>query len=183
MCKNVRDSGLALEVLGSKCPRLRALKLGQFHGICSAIGSELDGIALCSGLSRCCKLVKFEVQGCKGITVKGLRTMASLLRKTLEDEHARNFDLNQVNDDEAEDVNSEASVLNRNGEDRDYMDLNWGPEYEHRSSKKCKLGLMGTVPICHQAMDMAMAMEMGFGVVRAGKGCIIFRFGLGLVSC
>ncbi|BFG25015.1 hypothetical protein CerSpe_112890 [Prunus speciosa] len=201
VCKNVRDSGLALEVLGSKCPRLRALKLGQFHGICTAIGSELDGIALCSGLESlsiknsadltdmglieiargCCKLAKFEVQGCKRITVKGMRTMACLLRKTLvdvgisccknldaaaslralepirdriqrlhidcvweqEDEHARNFDINKVNDDEDEDVNSEASVLNRNGEDGDYMDLNWAAEYEHRSSKKCKLGLDG----------------------------------------
>ncbi|XP_068336800.1 F-box/LRR-repeat MAX2 homolog A [Pyrus communis] len=105
VCKNVRDSGLALEVLGSKCPRLRALKLGQFHGICSAIGSELDGIALCAGLESlsikncadltdmglieiargCCKLAKFEVHGCKRITVKGLRTMACLLRKTLVD--------------------------------------------------------------------------------------------------
>ncbi|TQD75239.1 hypothetical protein C1H46_039230 [Malus baccata] len=48
VCNNVRDSGLALEVLGFKCPRLRLLKLGQFHGICSAIRSELDGIALCA---------------------------------------------------------------------------------------------------------------------------------------
>ncbi|CAN6706354.1 unnamed protein product [Malus baccata var. baccata] len=105
VCNNVRDSGLALEVLGSKCPRLRLLKLGQFHGICSAIGSELDGIALCAGLESlsiknsadltdmglieiargCCRLAKFEVIGCKRITVKGLRTMACLLRKTLVD--------------------------------------------------------------------------------------------------
>ncbi|XP_050384625.1 F-box/LRR-repeat MAX2 homolog A [Argentina anserina] len=105
VCKNVRDSGLALEVLASKCPRLRALKLGQFHGLCSAIGSRLDGIALCHGLQSlsikncgdltdmglieiargCCKLAKFEVFGCKKITVQGLRTLACLLRKTLVD--------------------------------------------------------------------------------------------------
>ncbi|CAB4289398.1 unnamed protein product [Prunus armeniaca] len=46
----MRESGLALEVLGSKCPRLKVLKLGQFHGICFAIRYELDGIVLCSGL-------------------------------------------------------------------------------------------------------------------------------------
>ncbi|KAH0974101.1 hypothetical protein GBA52_016000, partial [Prunus armeniaca] len=50
MCARTCESGLALEVLVSKCPRLRALKLEQFHGICFAIGSELDDIALCSGL-------------------------------------------------------------------------------------------------------------------------------------
>lgn len=31
----------------------------------------------------CSKLVKFEVEGCKNITVDGLRTLASLLRETL----------------------------------------------------------------------------------------------------
>ncbi|EXC00240.1 hypothetical protein L484_010347 [Morus notabilis] len=105
VCLNVRDSGLALEVLGSKCPRLRALKLGQFHGVCSAVGSQLDGLALCQGLESltiknsadltdmglieigrgCCRLTKFHVHGCKEITVKGLRTMACLLRRTLVD--------------------------------------------------------------------------------------------------
>ncbi|XP_054812339.1 F-box/LRR-repeat MAX2 homolog A [Prosopis cineraria] len=105
ICKNVRDSSFALEVLNSKCPRLKVLKLGQFHGICLAIGSQLDGIALCQGLESlsikncadltdmglieiargCSRLVKFEVQGCKHITEKGLRTMACLLRKTLID--------------------------------------------------------------------------------------------------
>ncbi|XP_057953386.1 F-box/LRR-repeat MAX2 homolog A [Malania oleifera] len=105
VCKNVRDSGLALEVLCSKCPRLRSLKLGQFQGLCMAIGSQLDGIALCSGLRSLFiknsadltdmgliaisrgspMLTKFEVQGCKNITVKGLRTMACLLRGTLVD--------------------------------------------------------------------------------------------------
>ncbi|KAI4322775.1 hypothetical protein L6164_022440 [Bauhinia variegata] len=105
VCKNVRDSKLALEVLNSKCPKLKVLKLSQFHGICMAIGSQLDGIALCQGLESlsikncadlndmclieiargCSKLVKFEVQGCKHITERGLRTMACLLRRTLID--------------------------------------------------------------------------------------------------
>lgn len=105
VCKNVRDSGLALEVLGSRCPRLRVLKLGHFHGVCLAIGSQLDGIALCQGLESlsiknsadltdmglieiargCCRLVKFHVHGCKGITAKGMSTVACLLRRTLID--------------------------------------------------------------------------------------------------
>ncbi|KAF5481558.1 hypothetical protein F2P56_002199 [Juglans regia] len=103
VCKNVRDSGLALEALGSNRSKLKVLKLGQFHGVCMAIGSQLDGIALCRGLESlsiknsadlddmglieiargCGKLTKFEVVGCKKITGKGLRTLASLLRKTL----------------------------------------------------------------------------------------------------
>ncbi|XP_044502621.1 F-box/LRR-repeat MAX2 homolog A-like [Mangifera indica] len=105
VCKNVRESGSALELLKSKCPNLRALKLGQFHGICLAIGSQLDGVALCGRLESlsikncgdlndmgliaigrgCCRLAKFEVEGCKNITVKGFRTMACLLQKTLVD--------------------------------------------------------------------------------------------------
>lgn len=105
VAKNVRDSGPALEVLNTKCRKLRTLKLGQFHGICMAVGSQLDGIALCQGLESlsiknctdltdmglieigrgCVKLSKFEVEGCKRITVKGLRTMVSLLKRTLVD--------------------------------------------------------------------------------------------------
>ncbi|KAL5573681.1 hypothetical protein UlMin_023278 [Ulmus minor] len=105
VCQNVRDSGLALEVLGLKCPRLRVLELGQFHGVCLAIGSQLDGIALCQGLESlsiknsadltdmglieiargCSRLKKFHIHGCKGVTVKGLRTLACLLRPTLVD--------------------------------------------------------------------------------------------------
>ena len=105
VCKNVRDSSLALEVLNSKCPKLKVLKLGQFHRICLAIGSQLDGIALCQGLESlsvkncadltdmglieiargCSRLARFEVQGCKHITEKGLRTMTCLLRRTLID--------------------------------------------------------------------------------------------------
>lgn len=105
VCKNVRESSFALEALNSKCPKLKVLKLGQFHGICMAIGSQLDGVALCQGLESlsikncadltdmglieiargCSRLVKFEVQGCKHITERGLRTMTCLLRKTLID--------------------------------------------------------------------------------------------------
>ncbi|XP_022750803.1 F-box/LRR-repeat MAX2 homolog A-like [Durio zibethinus] len=103
VCMNVRDTALALEILNSKCKDLKVLKLGQFHGICLAIESQLDGIALCSGLEDlsiknsgdltdmgliaigrgCCKLSTFEVQGCRRITEKGLRTMVCLLRNTL----------------------------------------------------------------------------------------------------
>lgn len=105
VCHNVRDSGLALEVLARKCPRLRVLKLGQFHGVCSAIGSQLDGIALCQGLESlsiknsadltdmglieigrgCCRLKKLHIHGCQQITLRGLRTVACLLRRTLVD--------------------------------------------------------------------------------------------------
>ncbi|XP_050227684.1 F-box protein MAX2 [Mercurialis annua] len=103
ICKNVRDSFVALGALKSRCPKLKVLKLEQFHGVCMAIGSQLDGVALCSGLKSlsikkcadlsdmglieiargCCGLSKFEIEGCKKITMKGLRTMASLLHKTL----------------------------------------------------------------------------------------------------
>ncbi|WCJ25051.1 hypothetical protein M5689_006962 [Euphorbia peplus] len=103
VCKNVRDTCVALEALNSRCPKLKVLKLEQFHGICMAIESQLDGIALCSGLKAlsvnksadltdmslieigrgCRRLAKFEVEGCKRITTKGMRTMACLLHKTL----------------------------------------------------------------------------------------------------
>lgn len=103
VCKNVRDSGPALEVLGTRCRKLKLLKLGHFHGLCTAIGSKLDGVAFCEGLESlsiknsadlddmgliaiargCWKLKKFEVVGCKRITGKGVRTLTSLLRKSL----------------------------------------------------------------------------------------------------
>ncbi|XP_075477587.1 F-box protein MAX2 homolog A-like [Primulina tabacum] len=103
VCNNVRDSGPALEVLDSKCPNLRSLKLGLFHGISMPIESKLDGVALCQKLESlsirnvgdltdmgliaiargCCRLAKFEVQGCKKITTRGMRTFVSLLRQTL----------------------------------------------------------------------------------------------------
>lgn len=105
VCKNVSETSFALEVLGSKCPNLRVLKLGQFQGICLALGSRLDGIAICQGLQSlsvgncadlddmglieiargCSRLVRFELQGCKLVTEKGLRTMACLLHRTLID--------------------------------------------------------------------------------------------------
>ncbi|KAK6919704.1 COI1, F-box [Dillenia turbinata] len=100
---NVRDSGVALEVIRSRCPRLRALKLGQFHGICLASGSQLDGIALCERLESlslkncadlndmgliaisrgCSRLANFEVIACNKITGRGIRTMACILRESL----------------------------------------------------------------------------------------------------
>lgn len=105
VCNNFRESGPALEVLNSKCPKLRSLKLGQFHGISLPVESKLDGVALCQGLKSlsirnvgdltdmgliaigrgCCRLAKFEVHGCKKITAKGMRTLASLLSRTLVD--------------------------------------------------------------------------------------------------
>ncbi|KAJ9172808.1 hypothetical protein P3X46_016015 [Hevea brasiliensis] len=103
VCKNVRDTAVALEALNSRCPKLKLLKLQQFHGICMAVESQLDGVALCSRLESlsinksadltdmglieiargCCRLAKFEVEGCKKITMRGIRTMACLLHKTL----------------------------------------------------------------------------------------------------
>lgn len=103
--KNVNHSGVALEALNTKCKKIRALKLGQFQGVCSAADWQVDGVALCGGLQSlsiknsadltdmglvaigrgCCKLSKFEIQGCENVTVKGLRTMVTLLRKTLID--------------------------------------------------------------------------------------------------
>ncbi|KAK4743388.1 hypothetical protein SAY87_001389 [Trapa incisa] len=105
VCRNVRESGYALEVLSSKCKKLRTLELGHFHGIVMAIESHLDGLALCHGLTSlsirnsadltdmglieigrgCTSLVKFEVQACKNITWMGMRTLTSLCRRTLVD--------------------------------------------------------------------------------------------------
>ncbi|KAI3735952.1 hypothetical protein L6452_15479 [Arctium lappa] len=105
VCNNIRDAAPALEILNSKCPRLRSLKLGNFHGISMPIESKLDGVALCQRLESlsirnvadltdmgliaiargCTKLVKFEVQGCKNITVRGMRTFVCLLNRTLID--------------------------------------------------------------------------------------------------
>ncbi|XVF27492.1 hypothetical protein REPUB_Repub14bG0111900 [Reevesia pubescens] len=87
------------------CPRLKSLKLGQFHGICRGIDSRLDGIALCQGLESlsiknsadltdnalvaislgCPRLTKFEVLGCKRITGSGMWKLTHVLRKTLID--------------------------------------------------------------------------------------------------
>lgn len=105
LCNNIRDTAPAMEILNSKCPKLRSLKLGNFHGISMPIESKLDGVALCQRLESlsirnvadltdmgliaiargCSKLVKFEVQGCKNITVRGMRTFVCLLNRTLID--------------------------------------------------------------------------------------------------
>ncbi|XWS12513.1 hypothetical protein CRYUN_Cryun37aG0095700 [Craigia yunnanensis] len=104
-CHNVRDVWPALELLNSRCPRLKSLKLGQFHGICRGIDSRPDGIALCQGLESlsiknsadltdtalvaisfgCPRLSKFEVLGCKRITGTGMRKLTHGLRNTLVD--------------------------------------------------------------------------------------------------
>ncbi|XAR49541.1 hypothetical protein NMG60_11032781 [Bertholletia excelsa] len=107
VCKNVRDSRWAVGELNAKCPKLKSLKLGQFHGLCQAneptLESRLDGIGLCQGLVKlsiknsadltdlgliaigrgCWRLAKFEIEGCRKITVRGMRTLACLLEKTL----------------------------------------------------------------------------------------------------
>lgn len=103
VCNNIRDSGPALEILNSKCPKLKSLKLGNFHGISMPVESKLDGVALCQRLESlsvrnvadltdmgliaiargCSNLSKFEIQGCKNITVRGMRTFVSLLSRTL----------------------------------------------------------------------------------------------------
>ncbi|KAF3791822.1 F-box/LRR-repeat MAX2-like protein A [Nymphaea thermarum] len=105
VCHNVRGAGMALEVLGSKCRRLRSLKLGQFHGICRGDARRSDGIALCSGLESLCiknsgdlsdlgliaiacscpRLSKLEIHGCHGISSYGVMSMVCCLRKTLVD--------------------------------------------------------------------------------------------------
>ncbi|KAA8515108.1 hypothetical protein F0562_018105 [Nyssa sinensis] len=105
LCQNVRDTWPALELLNSKCHRLKSLKLGQFHGICRGIDYRPHGVALCKGLESlsikksadltdsclitislgCPKLAKFEVHGCSRITEMGIRKMACILRQTLVD--------------------------------------------------------------------------------------------------
>ncbi|XP_022777306.1 F-box/LRR-repeat MAX2 homolog A-like [Durio zibethinus] len=105
VCHNVRDAWPALELLNSRCPRLKSLKLGQFHGICRGIDFRPDGMALCHGLESlsiknsaeltdtvlvaislgCPRLSKFEVLGCKRITGTGMWKLTHVLRKTLVD--------------------------------------------------------------------------------------------------
>lgn len=105
VCHNVKDTWPALEVLNSKCPRLKSLKLGQFHGICKGIDARPDGLALCSRLESlsiknsadltdsrliaislgCPRLAKFEVHGCQRITEMGMNKLASILQQTLID--------------------------------------------------------------------------------------------------
>ncbi|KAH7544978.1 hypothetical protein FEM48_Zijuj01G0043400 [Ziziphus jujuba var. spinosa] len=115
VCHNVRSTGLSLELLASKCPRLKSLKLRHFHGIYNEINSQPGGIALCRGLESlsvynsadltdsgliaislgCPRLAKFEVYGCQEITEMGMRILASNLQKTLIDvriSSCKNFD-------------------------------------------------------------------------------------------
>ncbi|KAI7724460.1 hypothetical protein M8C21_005681 [Ambrosia artemisiifolia] len=100
---NVRDCGPALEVLNSKCLKLKCLRIGNFHGVSMPVESKLDGLALCQRLEAlsirnvadltdmgliaiargCCKLSKFEIQGCRNVTVRGMRTFVCLLSRTL----------------------------------------------------------------------------------------------------
>ncbi|KAE7995849.1 hypothetical protein FH972_000614 [Carpinus fangiana] len=101
---DVCHNGASMELLNAKCPRLKSLTLGKFHGICRGIDSR-HGIVQCSVLESLCiknsadltdsgliaislgclKLTKFEVHGCKRITEMGIRKLASNLRKTLID--------------------------------------------------------------------------------------------------
>ncbi|GKU92356.1 hypothetical protein SLEP1_g6094 [Rubroshorea leprosula] len=104
VCHNVRDAWQSLELLNSKCPRMKSLKLGQFHGICRDTDSDVpNGIAVCVGLESlsiensadltdstlvaishgCPNLSKFEVQGCNRITETGISTFVRVLQKTL----------------------------------------------------------------------------------------------------
>lgn len=109
VCSNVRESKVMLEHLHSKCPRLKTLKVGHFHGLCTAndptLGSKLDGIAMCQQLESlsirnsadltdfglvaiakgCSRLARFEIEGCDRITVKGMRLFVSLLHRSLVD--------------------------------------------------------------------------------------------------
>ncbi|XP_010539206.1 PREDICTED: LOW QUALITY PROTEIN: F-box/LRR-repeat MAX2 homolog A-like [Tarenaya hassleriana] len=102
---NVRDVWQALESLGSMCPGLSSLKLGNFHGICRGIDAKPDGIVFCQGLKHlsikhsadltdsclvaialgCQKLSKFEVRGCNKITETGLSKFMFILKNSLTD--------------------------------------------------------------------------------------------------
>ena len=50
ICNNVWDGGATFDVLNSRCPKLRSLKLGFFHGISMPVESKLHGVTLCQGL-------------------------------------------------------------------------------------------------------------------------------------
>ncbi|XP_031281892.1 F-box/LRR-repeat MAX2 homolog A-like [Pistacia vera] len=105
VCNDVGNTWPAQELLNSKCPRLKSLKLGHFHGICKALDCWPDGVALCRRLESlsikncadltdsglidislgCSKLTKFEVQGCNRITEIGMWNFSHILRRTLID--------------------------------------------------------------------------------------------------
>ncbi|KAK9228006.1 hypothetical protein WN944_020952 [Citrus x changshan-huyou] len=80
--KNVRDSGSASEALKSN--NLMGLPCWKWLESLSIKNcGDLSDMSLVAIGRGCSKLVKFEVEGCKNITVDGLRTLASLLRETL----------------------------------------------------------------------------------------------------
>ncbi|KAJ0986024.1 hypothetical protein J5N97_004380 [Dioscorea zingiberensis] len=105
LSQNVRDSGLALEALCRKCPKIKSLKLGMFHSVCRAAGLHLDGVAVCGGLTSLCiknsadlsdaslvtiargcrRLSSLEIHSCRNITETGIRKLAGLLRLSLVD--------------------------------------------------------------------------------------------------
>ncbi|OAY84400.1 F-box/LRR-repeat MAX2 homolog [Ananas comosus] len=102
---SVRGAGPALEALARRCPRIRALRLGRFHGICNAAWLHLDGVAVCGALQSLCvqdcpdltdsalaavargcrRLSSFEIRGCPLVTEAGLRKLAAALRSTLKE--------------------------------------------------------------------------------------------------
>ncbi|XP_073526017.1 uncharacterized protein [Phyllobates terribilis] len=105
VCKKFRASWMVMDALNHKCPNLRSLKLGHFLTLCRAIGSQLDGLALCNRLTSlslknspdltdfrliaigrgCSVLKKLEIHGCNHVTTSGFRTVSCLLSKTLVD--------------------------------------------------------------------------------------------------
>ncbi|THU48585.1 hypothetical protein C4D60_Mb06t00530 [Musa balbisiana] len=105
ICHNVRDAGPSLEALSHKCPKIKSLKLGQFHGVCKGAWLHLDGVAVCGRLESLCiknsadltdsslvtiargcsRLSKLEIHGCNKVTEMGIKKLSSMLRFTLVD--------------------------------------------------------------------------------------------------
>ncbi|RWW07440.1 hypothetical protein GW17_00029182 [Ensete ventricosum] len=105
ICHNVRDAGPSLEAMSHKCPKIKSLKLGQFHGVCRGAWLHLDGVAVCGRLESLCiknsgdltdsslvtiargcsRLSKFEIHGCNKVTEMGIKKLSSMLRFTLVD--------------------------------------------------------------------------------------------------
>lgn len=103
ICQDVVDSGVALEALSLRCPRIRSLKLGWFQGICKAAWLHLDGVAVCGALRSLCiknsddlsdssltaiargcrQLSRFEILGCAMVSESGIKKFTGMLRSTL----------------------------------------------------------------------------------------------------
>nr|WBO25877.1 F-box protein D3 [Nervilia fordii] len=103
--QDVVDSGLALEVLSHRCPRIRSLKLGRLQAVCRADWLHLDGVAVCGGLRNLCiknsdelsdsslaaiargcrQLSRFEIHGCAMVSETGIKKMSGMLRSTLKE--------------------------------------------------------------------------------------------------